>query len=108
MGIARHRRRLALPHVSENETEIFAARIALDPDLIRKGTGLGRLIHALSQAIIFPAVIDAADSLTVDNAGRELGAAMGASVSDQVHLAAAATEQSQILAKNPDGLAPFR
>ena len=95
LGIARELRRRAFAQEREDEAEVFAHRIGRDRDLVAEAVLLGRLLEA--------AVIEAAQRITLDPAGRKLGAAVGAAGIDQVRAARLAAIERELLAHDADG-----
>jgi hypothetical protein len=63
--INRFRRRLSLAQVCENQPQIFVGRIAPEPNLVAKRLYLGRLFHAFSFPVVFPAVIETPEVLSL-------------------------------------------
>src|SRR5262249_23652202 len=71
--------------VGEDQPEILLAGITADPHLAGEAGVLGRLLHALAGLIVFPAVVEAADAVALDPAGRELRASVGAARVEEVN-----------------------
>ena len=87
LGMARELRRLAFAEEGEDQPEIFAHRVGRDRDLVAEGVLLGRLLEAAPVGRELPAVIEAAQRVALDPAGRELRAAVRATRIDQMRLA---------------------
>ena len=66
------------------------------------------MVDASAFAVELPAMIVAANAFTIDNSSRQLRAAMGASIADEVNLPARATIEREVFAQNSNGDAPFR
>ena len=107
--VGREGRRRALAEIGKDETEMFPRRIAADPHLAGKARLLRRLLDALSTALEFPAVIDAADVVAFDPAQMHLRAAMRAAVIDDLRLPGLSPVEREILAHDADRFGmPFR
>src|SRR4029434_6326799 len=76
--------RLAFPEISEDQAEIFLHRIARDVHVGGKRLGFCGLLHALPRGIAFPAMIKAANGISLDPTHRQLSSSVSASVAHDV------------------------
>src|SRR5215467_1904065 len=76
MGIARQRRRFALAQIGEDEPKILFSRITANANLFGEGFLLRGLLQALACAVVKPAMIHAADTVSFDPACRQLRSPM--------------------------------
>ena len=90
--------RFTVAKISEDQTEIFPRRAAWNPDFLRERFFLGRLLDALAGFIENPTMINAADAVPFDPAGRELRSPVGTAEPDHVRRAALAAIESEALA----------
>src|SRR5687768_6884876 len=98
----RQRRRLAFPEICEDQPNVLPHRISGDADFVRKRSSLRGLFDALAAAVVFPAVIKAADALSFDPSDGELRAPMRAARADQMRIAALTAIEREILAQDAD------
>src|SRR5581483_493488 len=96
--------RLPFAQVREHEAEVVLGRIRANSDPAAKWLGLGGLLGALSVGTVLPAVIEAADLVSLDPAGRELRTSMGAAERDRVSVTALTAVEGEVLAGDTDGL----
>src|SRR5262249_21327017 len=97
-------RRLAVAEIGEYEIETFARRIGLQGHLAGEPCFLGRLLDALAAMVKFPAVIDAADRLTLDPAEMQRCAAMRAAIGDDLRHARLRAVDREVLAHDAQRL----
>ena len=100
IGVARKVRCLAVADISEDQPQIFSHRIGSQPHGFRRRFIFGRNLHALTAAVVLPAVKAAANAVAFDPTDRELQAAMGATKRRQMRRAALATIERKLFAEN--------
>src|SRR5207253_10957977 len=64
----------SVTEIGEDEAEVLLDGVALDPHFAGEAGVLGGLLDALAGAVVLPAVVDAAEAVPLDPAGRELRA----------------------------------
>jgi hypothetical protein len=96
LRIARKLRRGAGTEIGEDQTEVIARRIGADRDFSAKCRAFGGLLETCAVGAEAPAVIEAANRLAVDPAGRELRAAMRTARIDQDRCAGRAAIEREI------------
>src|SRR5712692_3745311 len=75
---ARRRRWLPVSQVGKDEPEIILDRVRANPHLGREGLWLGGLLDTLAGTVVFPAVVKAADAVSLYPAGGQLRTAVRA------------------------------
>src|SRR5205814_390752 len=75
--VAGQGRRLTLPEIGPDQSQVFLGRIPGDADPIAKRRELPGLLHALAGAVVHPPVVVAADPVAFYPADAELVLAMG-------------------------------
>src|SRR5258706_229443 len=108
--IARKRRCFTAAEVGEDQAEKFAGRTTANFDFLGEALGLRWLLDALSRAVILPAMVKTTETILLDPAHRQLGAAMGATKIDDISGAALAAIKREVLAHdaNRHGTARFQ
>ena len=104
LRVPHERRGGALAQVGEDHAEVLLHRVVLDLDLLGEGLTLGRLLDALACAVVHPAVVEAAEVLTLHPPGRELRPPVGAAEVEEMHRAAFTTEKRVVLAHDAERL----
>src|SRR5262249_9722563 len=103
-GVARERWGGAFAQIGKDHAEVFLGGIARYSHLGREAGVLGRLLDALARAVVFPAVVEAAQAVALHPAGRELRAPVRAARRHDVRCAALAAVEGEVLAHGADGL----
>ncbi len=92
----------ALAEEGEDQPEIFTHRPGAQRDLLAEGVFLCRLLDAVAVRRELPAVIEAAQRIAFDPAGREPRAAMRADGIDEMGGAALAAVEGELFAHDAD------
>src|SRR5438128_7691295 len=75
---SRKRRRRSFAQIGKYQAQVFLRRVTPNADFGGEARILGRLLHTLSRAIVFPAVIKTADAVAFHPTHRELCSTMRA------------------------------
>ena len=102
LRIPRQRRWVAFAHIREDQTQIFGHGITRNLDFVREGFRLGRLLHTLTGAVVFPTVIEATKAVSFDPSHRQLRAPVRATKADHVRRPALTAIQRKIFSENAD------
>ena len=94
--ITRKWRRLSFSDIGEDQADIFFHRIARNADFFRERLIFGRLFDTLPRAIVFPAMIETADTFAFDRTDRKLRATVRATRPHQVRNAAVAAIDREV------------
>jgi hypothetical protein len=94
-------RRVARPHIGEDDAVLFHDRIGCHLDLFMhpRSFGFARLFHALPAAVEMPAVEGAAQAVIFQPPETQIGAAMRAGAFNQAQIVRRVAKQHQLLAQ---------
>ena len=103
LGLQRELGRRAGAEEGEDQAEVLTQRIGGERDLVAEGVFFRRLLDAGAGAVELPAVIEAAQRIALDPAGRQARAAMRAARVDEMRRSGPAAVEREVFAHDADG-----